>query len=384
MAFVLNRAARRDELMVLAERLWGCAALTFLVRYRFAVCVLITFGGYFTCNQMPADLASFADLGRTLLTGHFAAIYSSPSIQAGPLQLIMSYVLMLGSHAGRPGYIVVTAVNLAFVLAAMLACRASDEVAPRERRQLVVGVLTVLWVTQDGLWSGHPAEVGIAMLWLLGLRAVSESKSVRGVVMLGLAPGIAPWAVLALPGLLAVARFRRALILTLCSGGVTVAVYVPFVAAGQFNLFQHVWPITHTSVIGTLDPHLMSFDWRLRLIQAAVVLTGTAGIAVAVRRKSHVGPALALLATATLRILTDPLTFDYYWISVGVLTGAALCLGPYPRHRSVADPRLLVMPYLAWLCIAVEHKLLAAAIVLVLVCSFALWKPLSRRLGAGS
>ncbi len=323
----------------------------------------------FLWPALPADGTAFATLGDRLLHGQLSSVYDSAQNQAGPIQLLLNWLLLLGGHDGRPQPALVSAVNVALLAAAMRMSRRVGPARLQARRQLVVGVLGMLCLTQIDMWAGHPAEAAIPLLWLAGLRYAAIGRGLRGALLFGLSVGVAPWAVLALPAFLAFAPVRRAVFLALGATAVGAGLYLPFVLSGHFMLFAHIWPVTSTTLLGHLAPSLTTFDWRLRLAQAAVVAGGTAWAALGVRRRPQLAIALVPLTTVLLRILTDPLQLDYYWTAVGVLAVAALAASPQRRNVLSTDVRLIALVYFSFAAVASHLQIAGDISSLVLIAS---------------
>lgn len=350
------------------------SVLDALLRLRYPVAAGAAFASAWTFAGIPADITQFAHWASRALHGDFGAVYSDAQNQAGPLQLLGSWLLLSGSSTGRPLTAVVAVVNAALVIAAMRMSRGGsarmDDAALR-RRELLVGAMATLWMTLGGMWSGHPVEVLIPLLWFGGMRLLAASRAAWSAVLFGLAMAIAPWAVLVLPATLAVARFRRAVVVSGAAVGVGAAWYLPFVVAGHFRMFAHVWPVASGTLVARFAPHVAHFDWRLRLLQAAIVAGGTAVVALRLRRAPRPAMALAPMTTALLRLLTDPLRFDYYWVPLGVLAVIALAQGSFRRNLLGVDVRLVALAYLAATVVATRFQLLGALVMLALLASVA-------------
>jgi hypothetical protein len=178
-------------------------------------------------------------------------------------------------------------------------------------------------------------EVLIPLGWALAMHLLQRGKWCWSGGVFGVAMWIAPWAVLALPALLAVGRPARAARTAALAFLVGASAYVPFVLTGQFHMFAHRWPVESGTLVHLLDPGMTSATWFIRLVQAVVVAGGTAVIALRTRATPYATVA-APLAAILLRIGTDPLRMDYYWApaaaaSLGLLI-VALRYRP-PLHR---------------------------------------------------
>lgn len=266
-------------------------------------------------HDTPLDLQAFSDLGRQVLAGHFDEAYAGTFTQAGPLQLVLSRLLLIGGHEGIPPALPRVVVSVALVLGAMAAARGNQV------REIAVAVLALLWLLGPMPFSGHPAEAAVPVLWAYAM-VLSPRKSP---VALAVAVLIAPLAVLGFPCLLAVARPMRAARIALAALGAAALGYLPFVLSGQFGMFGHVWTVAKGTLPDLLGLHEVT--WAARLGQAVVVAGGCALVACLLRGRP-IAMAAAPLAAALLRVATDPLVFKYYWVPVAV--GSVLVVALLP------------------------------------------------------
>lgn len=337
------------------------------LKYRRVLLSILAAGAGGLTVAMPADMDGFAHAGGQLLSGHLARVYDGSWNQAGPLQLIGSWLLLLGS--GRPYFPrpSLAIANVCLMLLAVRVCRRAGPAtsARLPQRELIVGVLTLLWLTGGTFWSGHPVEVVIPILWIAAVGLQCRGRWVRAALALGLAAAVAPWAVLAYPCLLAAAPVRLALRTAAAAAMIAACAYFPFVLSGHFAMFGQVWPIDPGTIVHRLDPALSTFGWPLRIAQAAVITAGCGFVAWRCRRQPA-GAALGALTAALLRILTDPLRFDYYWVPAAVSAIATLALIPLAARRPVRVAAL-ALAYLPWAAAASGWTSTLAALCLVIV-----------------
>lgn len=278
-------------------------------------------------HDTPFDLPAFADLGRRVLAGRFDEAYAGTFTQAGPLQLVISRLLLIGGHEGIPPAPTHVVVDVALVVGAMATARGRAREGERDVREIAIGVLALLWVLGPLPWNGHPVEAAVAMLWAYAMVLNASGRWPMAAVALGVALLIAPLAVLGFPCLLATARPVRTALAAL---GVGVLGYLPFVLSGHFGMFGHVWPVDQGTLPALLGLHEVS--WTIRLGQAVVVAGGCALVAWLLRGRP-IAVAAAPLAAALLRVATDPLVFEYYWLAVAA--GSLLLVARLPEDRSI-------------------------------------------------
>jgi hypothetical protein len=277
-----------------------------------------------------ADLVDFAALGTKVLGGRFDEVYAGTFTQAGPLQLVLSRVLLIGGADGVPHPLVMVVIDVALMLGAMAACRG------RAVREVVVAVLALLWLIGPMPWTGHPVESIVGVLWAYAIVVDRKGRWPAAALMLGASVWIAPVAVLGFPGLLAartgdaVGGIVRAVRTWVVAGLIAVVGYLPFVVSGRFEMFGHVWPVDP----GTL-PYLLGLrevTWATRLGQALIVAGGCAAVAWLLRGRL-VAVAAAPAAAGLLRVVTDPLAFGYYWLPVAV--GSVLLVALLPDDLAI-------------------------------------------------
>jgi hypothetical protein len=318
-----------------------------LLRYRRIIAAVIAgVLGYLT-TSLPPDLVAFGKFGRLLLAGHFADVYAQAWNQAGPVQLVINRLLLIGARDGLPSPLLMALVDIGLVLAGMTLCARSNPDALLARREAVVGVLTLMWLAAPMPWNGHPAEVAIPLCWAYAIALQRRGRSLPAAAMLALAGAIAPWALLGFPCLFAAAGLRR----VCASGALAVALsvlgYLPFVLTGHFAMFEQTWGIADGTLIHVLAPSLHELTWWIRLLQGAVVAAGS-GLFAWRHRDQRVTIGTAPLCATLLRVATDPLDFAYYWFPVAIATLLTLALmpGSEPRYRQALA---MVLGYLALL-----------------------------------
>ncbi|MBB2944223.1 hypothetical protein FB565_003952 [Actinoplanes lutulentus] len=301
----------------------------------------------------PPDLADFAGAGQRLLGGHLDGIYESGWNQAGPLQLLVSRLLMIGGADGKPSAATFFVVNAGLMIAALRLCGGNP------RREAITGLLALLWIALPVVGDGHPAELVVPVLWAYAMVLGKSRRRVAAGTVLGVAVAIAPWAVLGFPCLLAAGPLRLVVRVAGLGGIVGVAAYLPFVAGGHFGMFGHVWPVAE----GTLAAFagLDQVTWAVRLVQAVVVAGGCGLVAWRFREKTIViagAPAAAVL----LRVATDSVELRYYWGPVAVTTVMVLALMPDRRWWPGA-----LLGYLALLAASLGRPLAGATVCLAVL-----------------
>ncbi|MEU4157393.1 hypothetical protein [Actinoplanes sp. NPDC026670] len=326
-----------------------------------------------------ADLVDFAALGTKVLGGRFDEVYAGTFTQAGPLQLVLSRVLLIGGADGVPHPLVMVVIDVALMLGAMAACRG------RAVREVVVAVLALLWLIGPMPWTGHPVESIVGVLWAYAIVVDRKGRWPAAALMLGVSVWIAPVAVLGFPCMLAVSGgssaaptgnavgggaaartgdavggIVRAVRTWVVAGLIAVVGYVPFVVSGRFEMFGHVWPVDP----GTL-PYLLGLrevTWATRLGQAVIVAGGCAAVAWLLRGRL-VAVAAAPAAAGLLRVVTDPLAFGYYWLPVAV--GSVLLVALLPDDLAIWRKSLVAAAgYVTVMGVAIGHATAGALLAM--------------------
>jgi hypothetical protein len=302
--------------------------------------VVTVVAAYLARADDPPDLLSFSERASSMLGGHLSKVYSGSWNQAGPVQLLAARLLLIGSSTDRPVLAVELVIDFALLLSLRMTCRRSGVTPGLE---FVLTGLTVVWLGPAGLWSGHPVEVAIPLLWLFGAHFATTGRWLRCGCLLGLAPLVAPWAVLAWPVAFVARRGGvRAIGIAIL---VALAGYLPFVLSGHFGLFTNSWLVNPHTLVHLLAPDLVHFSWGMRLGQGAVA--GIACFLVARWSRGDVDAVWAApLMAVLLRILLDPVVLGYYWVPAGLLVIAGAAAQPGRSGRDLAI--LGALAYLAY------------------------------------
>jgi hypothetical protein len=265
----------------------------------------------------PADLPYFAHAARTLLSTAWADTFADPSLQVGPLQLL---VVALGDRLGGMSaldYVIGLGLTALTVLTAGRLLRGRNH---RAAWQLSAGLAVVLLgLTAEAYSYGHPAQVAIPLLWVLAAIDARDGRTIRAGLLLGLAAGFEVWGVLGASVLLLAPAARFALRGFAVQVAVTVALFAPFVLAGDFRMFDYSWRVEGWTLVRFLVPAGSEFPWGLRVLQGACALGVGAGLAFALRRTERAFWAVPLGIVAV-RILLDPTLYSWYWLGLETLT----------------------------------------------------------------
>jgi hypothetical protein len=221
--------------------------------------------------------------------------------------------------------------------------------------QVVVAAFAITWLGPSGLWSGHPVEVAIPILWLVAASQAARGGWARCGVLLGAAVLIAPWAILAAP--IAFIGRTRAISAITVAVGVTVLGYLPFALSGHFELFGNTWLVNSRTLVHLVAPDVTHFGWGLRVLQAAIVAGGCWAV-VRWRRDQRDARWAALLIAVLLRILLDPVILGYYWLPAAVLVIAGATTVAGRTRRQLAA--LMLLAYLTYLGAAGVAPILVA------------------------
>lgn len=274
------------------------------------------------------DSAVFVHFGQVLLSSHWDRAFSHSDIQVGPLQLAFYGWL---AHANE---------RIALVLGvgtALLVAAAARVAGVRNAAVLGgVGLLAVVTgVTRVGYSTGHPADAVLPLIWIIAGDQARRDHRWRAGLLVGLCAGLETWGILGVAVFAFAPRLRDAAVSTLVAGFTALALFVPFMLGGHFEMLSFAWQVTPPSPLSMLVPEHTHFGWPLRLVQALVAVS--AGILV-VRLLRHSPHALwtAPLAIVTARLLLDPLLYWYYLAAPKalLLVGASVAAARWTRVRS--------------------------------------------------
>jgi hypothetical protein len=264
----------------------------------------------------PADLPYFAHAARTLFSSRWADTFADPSLQVGPLQLVLVGIC---DRIGGLGFLAYT---LEIALTALIVFVVGRLLRGRPHRaafQALAGLAAVaLGMTAEAYSFGHPAQVAVPLMWVLAALDAREGRTLRSGALLGLSTGLELWGVLGAPVLLLAPVFRRALGGLAAQVAVISALYLPFVLGGSFRMFDYRWKVESWTLVRLLVPAGSDFPWGLRLLQGAVALIVGCAVALALRRTERALWAVPLGIVAV-RVLLDPTLYSWYWLGLETL-----------------------------------------------------------------
>ena len=283
------------------------------------------------------DSPMFASVGRTLLSSHWSRTFADQGIQVGPIQLAL-----FGS-VGR------SLVALAIVLGAAAAVLvvAAARGAGVERPGLLAGVGLVAvatGLTRAGFDAGHPADTLLPLLWILAAVEARRGRVLRAGAAVGLGAGLETWSLLGVAVLVLAPRLRDAARGAAVAAGAAAVLFLPFVAAGHFEMGHYRWFVSSQSLMSVVVAPGTAVGWPLRLAQAAAAVGAGLAVARAARGSRHalwLVPAVVVLA----RLLLDPRDSGYYFVAVEgpALVGLALVAAyglPFARRSRLAGQPL--------------------------------------------
>ena len=252
------------------------------------------------------DVWAFAHAGSTLLSAGWVHAFHVPAVQAGPLELVLASVAKTigGGHTGF-------AVVLDLVCTAVMGAAAWSLLGRRPVDfALFAAGACGLSLPRQG-YRGHPAELLIAALWLLAAREARRGRVVRAGAMVGVSACFEVWGILGVTVLALAPDLRSVARGAVCAVAVPVACFLPFVAGGDFRMFEFRWPILQGPALLLVGPGRF-FSWWMRVAEAAIVVLAGGAVARALRRAPEsvwIVPAVIVLV----RIALDPMTYGYYY-----------------------------------------------------------------------
>jgi hypothetical protein len=272
----------------------------------------------------PGDLLYFVHKGEQLLSADWADTFADPTLQSGPLQL-----LVVGAVGNLTALVFLIELGVAALLLYVL-----GRLGTGDRVRLAVGLLAVAsGLTHGAFVDGHPAQAIVPLLWVLAGVWAREDRVLLAGALVGLSGGLELWGALGAPVLLLAPRFIRAVQAGLAQAAVVAALLAPFALAGTFRMFEHEWELTTGTLLSLVVEPGSDFGWPLRLLQASLAVGAGTAVACAWRRQLH-AVWLAPLAVVIVRVLLDPLSYGWYWQAAQalVLVGAGLVLTALPAR----------------------------------------------------
>lgn len=271
------------------------------------------------------DLRLFSATGRSLLQLRIGEVYSQAEVQLGPLGLLMFGLNDLFARiAGvrlEPGIAVAVAVGVTLLSVHVIRSMNSELTPPRalpSGYELFFGCVVIIGgICFEATTSAHPTEALIPLLWLFASQQARRGRGVSAGASLAVAGLLKAWGALGLPLLLLAPRRRAA-----AAGGATQAfltalAYAPFLLSNTTSTFTFQWLVKPQSPLTFFVEPGTPFGWSWRVVQAGAILAVGAGLIL--WRQRLVQGWHVCLAMVAVRMLTDPLDYHYYWLSVGVL-----------------------------------------------------------------
>jgi hypothetical protein len=306
--FALKKALRETDLSGVRDRGW--VYLACVLGPVAAVALLVQPGD-------TGDLPFFVHVSQRLFSAHWSSVFADPSVQVGPLELLLFRV---GDLAGALALVVQVGV------AALLWVVSGRLLAGRDpRAQLLVGLAAVgLGLTYGAYQDGHPAQVVVPLLWVLAALDARDGRMLRAGAIVGLSAGFETWGVLGVVVFVLAPRMQAALVGMATGLVVAGGLFLPFVATGQFHMFDYRWQVNGDTLLGLFVEPGTPFTWLMRLCQGLAALGVGALLAWPLRRTIHavwLGP----LAVVVVRLALDPVRYPWYWLALETLAllGAA-------------------------------------------------------------
>ena len=171
--------------------------------------------------------------------------------------------------------------------AALLWVTAGRLLADQRIRLAVCLVAVAIGLTYGAYQDGHPAQVVVPLLWVLAACNAREGRVVRAGVLVGLSAGFEVWGALGVVIFLLAPRVRAAVTGAAMQVCVSAALFLPFVFAGEFRMFDYRWRVNGDTLLSLVVEPGTDFTWSMRLLQGVAALAAGAGVALVFRRSLH-------------------------------------------------------------------------------------------------
>jgi hypothetical protein len=264
------------------------------------------------------DGALFVRAGRTLLSSHWNHAFAVPTVQAGPVQLAL-----FGS-LGRSGWALSLVLATGIVLLVVAAARRVGVESPA--LLCGVGVLAAATgLTGVGYTWGHPADAVLPLLWIFAAAEARRGRALRAGLIVGLSAGLETWGTLGVAVLALAPSRRQAGAGALVAAGVALALFLPFMLGGHFEMWSFRWFVYRPSPMSMLVAPGTQYGWPLRLAQGALAVGAGVAVARLLRHSPHALWAVPLAIVAA-KLLLDPDLYSYYLAAPRgpIFVGAAL------------------------------------------------------------
>jgi len=281
------------------------------------------------------DAWMFTADGRTLLSPHWSLAFDHSYIQVGPIQLA------LFGTVGRWPTALAVLLGAAAALVVVAAARAAG--VERPRWLAAIGLVAVVTgFTRAGWDSGHPADSLLPLLWVLAAADARRGRVARAGLVVGLSAGFETWGILGVAVLALAPRGRDAVRGFAVAVIVAAALYLPFVAAGHFEMGRYRWLVSSHSLLALFMATGSEVGWPLRIAQGALAVGAGVVVARATRGSRH-AVWLVPAAVVAARLVLDPRLNDYYFVALEAPALVALALAaagglPLPRRRLAGEP----------------------------------------------
>jgi len=274
--------------------------------------------------SFTGDMPYFAQHGDLLLSSDWRLTFADSNLQAEPLLVAGLALITKTAHAIGVGFGTLASPVLHGLLAVSVAWAAGLPLADRPlhvQTRARVAVAAGVVLTGMAHWAffyGHPAQILIPVCWIAAASLAREGRVIAAGALIGLCTGLETWAILGLPVLLLAPTLRRSAAGSSVAIATAVLVFLPFVALGEFHMFDYRWVVTGgTPVSLVLDPGTR-FPWSLRLVQAVAAI-GIAAL-VAWRLRTSLAALWAVpLTVVVVRLSLEPTLNMWYTVALGML-----------------------------------------------------------------
>lgn len=260
------------------------------------------------------DVIFFAHAGETLWSSDWLDVYADPTLQSGPIQLgVLGALSNLADGIGVSlGAVLAYAIELGAMAALLLVLR---RITARKGLLLVSSLVAlVLGVAQSAYLDGHPAQLFVPLLWVVGGLVLRRGQGAWAGALIGFSAGLEVW------GLLGVCIFAAAPARRVAARGViftavvAAGVFAPFLLLGDFKMPDFEWQVASGTLVSLVVDPGSSYPWAVRLVQALAAIACGGAVGWALRRRSSVIWA-APLAAVLVRLLFDPVFYAAYLIA---------------------------------------------------------------------
>lgn len=323
----------------------------------------IIFKNGFLFDGRIIDMYLFAPAGEDVTIGNFNNVYADKSNQAGPLQLVFTFLL------ARTGeieflqswyiqsifiqFLVLFSISLLFLLLSFKTIYETN--SPIVKKGLVLTPFLIALYLSITSYStnfyifGHYWQIGVALLWSFAGFLLVKGRPILAGLVLALSTSLEPWAILGCIFLIISPRIKPFVLSGLTAVLGMATIWLSFFTQQSFSMGKYEWIVKDGTFWSLFMESGTSFSWTQRFLQGSLVLIFSILLAFLVRRKkfhyssTDLWALLFILSSGIIlaRVCFDPMYIRYYLFAPQALLLVAGLSLLFARNFKVGFPVVL-------------------------------------------